>query len=1037
MKIVGFCGFVRALVVISMLLGSSRALAQDDCNDPCNPACPNYDYCACNQWDCACNPWMCDPCFWDPYSCACNPWYCNDSDGDGFADYADGCPWEYGACNGCPCDQDGDGVPDASDNCPATFNPNQLDCNANGIGDACETFTDCNGNGKIDTCDIFEGRSLDTNGNLIPDECEIGQALLRNGGFEQSSVGGCVNNCFSSCHNANSLVGWTTPTEYGYDSYRVDLHQNRGCSATVNPRGGQYFISLQGSVCCNCDNDGFVEQIVSLVPNRRYRLSMDVYIDDAEALNVSLGGWSASVNASAVPTYTWTQVTWDIFPTGQSATLRVAAQQTGDREWCIDADNAAIDNLSLELVPIVDSDGDGIDDALDPCPGAAGPCNGCPEGPCGCGIQDRDGDGVQDCVDNCPDQWNPDQTDSDGDGQGDVCDPCPTNDPCNPACANYDPCACSTPCTEGCPSYDPCVCNPWSCDRDGDGVPDLYDPCPDAWGECNGCPAGPCGCGNPDMDGDGILDCLDNCPGTSNPSQSDCDGDGIGDACDGGPERTYYSPDFYVGYWYDCCDIERSNNFNTLDWPRAASDVRVRFRLQAYGYWNWWWYYQTYSQLSVDGFGANGNTYSWWCGWQPEVEFTVPAQHFNQAIGDGQLNLSLRLRGFQVYPDCGYSYYGATFIYQPDNDCNENGVPDNCDIASGFARDCNGNGFPDSCDIARSPGLDCDLNGQIDQCEIWADQSLDCNWNGTLDRCEIMWNPSIDCDSNGKLDQCELWDPANDRNGNGRLDRCDITDGTLEDCNGNWIPDFLEQYLDLSLASPRLSPIGASAPQSWTIPYAGKALAGTNVKLRVSVRGDFSLASEHLVAYLNGRYAGVLWRDPGTQQGVNAFTKKDCGDPWNWWGQEWDTLVIPADVWNAAGDDAQDMVVEFRPTIAVSASQCPASNPSWLDARVEYTAAVEADCNGNGLLDSCECSEFPELDINQNGIPDECDGSGSPKGCQGDVDLNGVVDHGDLSILLMMIHEPVMPGDPNDVTGDGIVDTADLSVMLMCFGPCP
>ena len=95
-------------------------------------------------------------------------------------------------------DIDGDGVPDDVDNC-YLYNPDQADCNDNGIGDVCdiadqtsydcdqngepdECQPDCDGDGWIDPCDtegdcdddgIPDNCELDCNENSIPDDCDI------------------------------------------------------------------------------------------------------------------------------------------------------------------------------------------------------------------------------------------------------------------------------------------------------------------------------------------------------------------------------------------------------------------------------------------------------------------------------------------------------------------------------------------------------------------------------------------------------------------------------------------------------------------------------------------------------------------------------------------------------------------------------------------------------------------------------------------------------------------------------------------------
>ncbi len=115
-------------------------------------------------------------------------------------------------------------------------------------------------------------------------------------------------------------------------------------------------------------------------------------------------------------------------------------------------------------------------------------------------------------------------------------------------------------------------------DRDGDGVPDVDDACPDVPGppENKGCPVvkdtdgdgipddvdkGPLdpedkagfqdddGCPDPDNDNDGIVDAMDACPNNPGPIENrgcpvlDRDGDGIPDALDRCPDEPGLPPD--------------------------------------------------------------------------------------------------------------------------------------------------------------------------------------------------------------------------------------------------------------------------------------------------------------------------------------------------------------------------------------------------------------------------------------------------------------------------------------------------------------
>lgn len=123
-------------------------------------------------------------------------------------------------------------------------------------------------------------------------------------------------------------------------------------------------------------------------------------------------------------------------------------------------------------------------------------------------------------------------TDRDGDGVFDPYDNCP--DVPNPTQANADFDMLG----------DACDSSTSTADMDHDGVPDTGDNCPsvanpdqadsDHDGLGDACDT----MSDPDTDMDGVIDARDNCPRVANPTQTDTDMDGLGDACDPTPRGT-------------------------------------------------------------------------------------------------------------------------------------------------------------------------------------------------------------------------------------------------------------------------------------------------------------------------------------------------------------------------------------------------------------------------------------------------------------------------------------------------------------------
>ncbi len=367
-----------------------------------------------------------------------------------------------------------------------------------------------------------------------------------------------------------------------------------------------------------------------------------------------------------------------------------------------------------------------------------------------------------------------------------------------------------------------------------------------------------------------------------------------------------------------------------------------------------------------------------------------------------------------------------TIKYAPD-DCNQNGIPDRDEIASGAAPDCNGNLIPDECDLAdvvslsepRTPTsisdfiefdvsnmpisaeavtLDVSAVGDLAASSEFMFVYLDDEQVGlafvsdglactpvtnTFSIPSAQWNaagadgprlvrisgvniaPDV-CQSPSTSIRVVVTPPIPDCDGNGIWDACDISAGDAADLDGNGVPDSCDPDCD-----------GDGEPDGYEIS------SGQDLDCNGNLVPDACDLADGSSTDIDGN-------------GVPDECKPDCNDN-----------GLP-DTYDIASGLEEDCNGNGRP------DSC------------DIADLADPDCDADGIIDFCAIANGTAMDCNSNEVPDSCDiangtsndvdSNGTPDECKDDCNGNGLPDYWE-----------ILKGSVEDCDGNGIPDPCDIA----------
>lgn len=248
-------------------------------------------------------------------------------------------------------------------------------------------------------------------------------------------------------------------------------------------------------------------------------------------------------------------------------------------------------------------------------------------------------------------------------------------------------------------------------------------------------------------------------------------------------------------------------------------------------------------------------------------------------------------------------------------DCNSNGVPDECELASG---DCNGNQYLDACESTE----DCNENGLPDVCDIGAGSSDDCDSDSIPDECQS------DCNQNNINDVCELLHHESDECGSALLV-----------CPG------LVVHASTNEASNDGSASCESAPGGGDVWY--KYQPAASGILSVSLCGSTFDTVLSIHSNCPGSGAELACNDNAC--GLQASLAMNVTA-----GTEYFVRVAG----NGSSVGAFDLLLDGPPCLEMPASDC---NVNAVLDECDLANETSFDLNSNGIPDECESTSVPAV----------------------------------------------------------------------------